>query len=221
MAAKLAIALLVGSIIFKLGALELVLVPAAVVERLHLWQPVSYVFVAQDLIGLIFGVLITWQLGGALEMTWGPRRLLVFAVGTTVIAGVLTVLAGLAVPRIWSLPFGGGTVMTTALWIAYGLSMGRGQTNFWGIPLTGNTLALIGVAFIVLGGVYGGFYGVLPDVFGAALTWGYVRGGRPRVLWLRFQSWRLQRQLRGRSKHLRVVGRDGQGTPNGSDRYLN
>ena len=42
----------------------------------------------------------------------------------------------------WGIGFLGATVMTTGIWIAYGLSIGRGQSNFWGMPITGNVLAL-------------------------------------------------------------------------------
>jgi hypothetical protein len=43
--------------------------------------------------------------------------------------------------------------------------------------------------------------------------------GSPRFLWLRFTSWRLQHQLRGRAKHLKVVSRD-RNIGGGSDNYL-
>src|SRR5512140_215253 len=105
-AAKLALALLAGSVAFQLGLVQLALRPDLVVERLYLWQPVSYAFVAPDLLGLIFGVLITYQLGGALEVSWGSRRLLIFALGTTAVAGVLTVLAGGTPDRVPVVPQG-------------------------------------------------------------------------------------------------------------------
>jgi hypothetical protein len=51
------------------------------------------------------------------------------------------------------------------------------------------------------------------------LTALYVKWGSPRVLWLRFSTWRLQRQLRGRSRHLKVVTKD-RNIGGGSDGFL-
>ena len=152
-AAWLAVALIVGSVVFALtheglGPL-LLLVPGAVL-RGYVWQPLSYGFVDDSPMGVIFGALILWQLGGALEKTWGTRRMSAFAVGTTVLAGVVTVLLALLVPALAFQRFAGGFVMGSALWVAYGLSFGRQQTNFWGLPVSGNVFALIGVGFVFL-----------------------------------------------------------------------
>ena len=42
--------------------------------------------------GVIFGALILWSIGGALEQTWGPRKLLIFSLGVTTLAALLTAL---------------------------------------------------------------------------------------------------------------------------------
>jgi membrane associated rhomboid family serine protease len=221
-AAWLAVALIIGSVVFALtrdgiGSL-LLLIPADVLHG-FLWQPLSYGFVADSPMGVIFGALILWQLGGALEQTWGTRRMALFAVGTTVLAGVLTVLVALVVAQLRPIPFAGGWVMGSALWVAYGLSFGRQQTNFWGLPVSGNVFALIGVGFVFLNGAFAGFYRELPAAIALLLTWGYLRLGGPSDWLLRFQSWRLQRQLRSRSKHLTLVSPD-RNTPRDSDRFL-
>jgi membrane associated rhomboid family serine protease len=221
-AAWLAVALIIGSVVFALardgiGPL-LLLIPGAVL-RGFVWQPLSYGFVADSPMGVIFGALILWQLGGALEQTWGTRRMALFAIGTTVLAGVLTVLLALLVAPLRLLPFAGGFVMGSALWVAYGLSFGRQQTNFWGLPVSGNVFALIGVGFVFLDGAFSSFYRVIPEALGLGLTWGYLRLGGPSDWFLRFQGWRLQRQLRSRSKHLSLVSPD-RNTARDSDRFL-
>jgi len=221
-ASWLAVALVVGSVLFALtrdgiGPL-LLLVPEAV-RRGYVWQPLSYVFVADSAMSVIFGALILWQLGGALEQTWGTRRMTAFALGSTVLAGVVTVLLALIVHRLLLIPFSGGFVMGSALWVAYGLSFGRRQTNFWGLPVSGNVFALIGVGFVFLSGAFGGFAYVVPEAVVLLLTWGYLRLGGPSDWLLRLQSWRLQRQLRSRSKHLTLVSPD-RNTPRDSDRFI-
>jgi membrane associated rhomboid family serine protease len=221
-AAWLAVALIIGSVVFALardGIGPLLLLVPGLVLRGFVWQPLSYGFVADSPMGVIFGALILWQLGGALEQTWGTRRMAFFAVGTTVLAGVLTVLVALLVSPLRLLPFAGGFVMGSALWVAYGLSFGRQQTNFWGLPVSGNVFALIGVGFVFLDGAFSSFYRVIPEALGLGLTWGYLRLGGPGDWLLRFQSWRLQRQLRSRSKHLTLVSPD-RNTPRDSDRFL-
>lgn len=218
----LAVALIIGSVVFALardGIGPLLLLVPGFVLRGFLWQPLSYGFVADSPMGVIFGALILWQLGGALEQTWGTRRMALFAIGTTVLAGVLTVLLALVVPPLRLLPFAGGFVMGSALWVAYGLSFGRQQTNFWGLPVSGNVFALIGVGFVFLDGAFSSFYRVIPEALGLGLTWGYLRLGGPSDWFLRFQGWRLQRQMRSRSKHLTLVSPD-RNTPRDSDRFL-
>lgn len=222
-ATKMAIAIVVVSLVFALSPegvrLLFPLIPELVLGRLFVWQPLSYVFLAMDPLGVIFGALIVWSIGSSLEMTWGPRRLFTFGLGTTVMAGVLTVALALALPALRGIPHPGATVLGSALWVAYGLSYGRSQTNFWGMPVSGNMFALFGVGFVVLNGAFGGFARVVPEIFALLMTFLYVRGFSPRILWLRFQNWRLQRAMRGRAKHLKLVGKE-RNTPSDSDHYL-
>jgi membrane associated rhomboid family serine protease len=222
-AVRLAMAMVAGSVVFALlkqsYGTALLLTPALVVGRLWLWQPVTYAFVETTAMGVIFAALVLWQVGGALEQSWGSRRMVRFALGTTVLAGVLTVVLSFVVGPLAVSSFGGGWVMGIALWVAFGLTLGGAPTNFWGLPVTGNVLALIGVGFVFLEGAFNGWLLVVPSVLGVLLAAGYVRLGGPEVWWLKLQSWRLYRRLQGRSKHLKVVAPD-RNTPGDSDRYL-
>jgi hypothetical protein len=116
--------------------------------------------------------------------------------------------------------YAGGTVMTTAVWVAYGWSLGRAQTGFWGLPLSGNALALVGVGFVVLQAAFArSIVPVIPEIFAVGLAYVYVKVGTPRALVLRLRQWKIQRSLRSRSRHLRVVSKD-RNTSSGSDRYI-
>jgi len=223
-AAKLAVALIVGTVLYALlaesvGAL-LLLVPEAVL-RGFVWQPLTYGFISDSPWGGIFGALILWQIGGALEQSWGSRRMVAFAIGTTVLAGVATVLLALVLPALRLASFAGGFVMGLALWVAYGLGFGRRQTSFWGLPVSGYMLALIGVGIVFLQGAFSRprFLPVIPEALALLLTWAYLRLGGPSDWLLRLRSWRFQRQLRSRSKHLTLVSPD-RNTPRDSDRFL-
>ncbi|HEX5750511.1 MAG TPA: DUF1751 domain-containing protein [Archangium sp.] len=218
-AARLAIGLVVGSVLSlavrSVGAL-LVLTPGAVFPGLMLWQPFTYGFVELSPLGIIFGAFALYSIGGGLEMSWGSKRLLWVVLGGTVLAGFLTVLLSLFFPQLRAMPYPGGWVMGTIAWVAYGLSIGRGQTNFWGIPITGNVFAGIGAFFVLLNSLAGSWISQVPEIFALGITFIAVRGGSPRTLMLRLQHWRLQRQLRGRSRHLRVISEE-----RPDDRYLN
>jgi membrane associated rhomboid family serine protease len=220
-AAKLALGVVGGSLIAFLTKSSigpwLHLSPGLVLRDLALWQPFTYSLIAGNPISVIFSALILVSVAGGLEATWGSRRLLSFAFGVTVAAGFLTVALSLVIP-VGSL-YTGAETLVTAVWVAYGLLFASRQTNFWGLPVTGYTFALIGIGFVVLSGVYYGWAGVIPEIIGIGLTYAYLRVKRPRDLLLRFQSWRLQRQLRGRAKHLRLITKD-RNTPTDSDRYL-
>ena len=221
LSAKLAIALIAGSVVtFLAGPSLLVLIPELVLTRGTIWQLVSYLFVAGDPLGVIFGALVVWSIGSALEATWGARRLLWVVLGCSVPAAVLTVLTAIPLASIQPFKFYGAWVMGSVIWVGYGLSFGRAQTNFWGIPVSGNVLALIGVGFVLLQVLYiHDVRPLLPELYGIALVAAYLKLGSPRVWLLRLQSWRFQRQFRIRSKHLRVISKD-RNTSRDSDRYL-
>ncbi len=220
MAAKLAVATVLISIVEAIGTpLRLSLNADHVATGPALWQPLTYAFVQASPIGVLFGALILWTIGGALEQQWGPRRLLWTSFGVTVLTALLTLGLAVLLPSIRYISYPGGVVMTTAVWVAYGLAFGSAQVNFWGVPVAGNIFALIGVGLVVISAAFSGWRVVVPEAIGVLLTYGAVRFKGPRLWALRFQSWRLQRQLRGRSKHLKVIARD-RNTSRSSDRFL-
>lgn len=218
----MAIALIAVSVlvaIVKPLAPYLLLVPQAVVQG-FVWQLLTYVLVEMSPAGVIFGALILWNIGGFVEETWGRRRFLWFCLGVTTLAGASTVLLWLLLPSLVNGMYPGGMVLTGSLWVAYGLQIGARQTNFWGIPLTGNLLALIGVGFVFLTAAFNGFATVVPEGFALLFTFLYMRGARPSVLWLRFRSWQLDRDLKKRASHLKGIDGGRRNVGHDSDKYL-
>lgn len=217
MAIGLVVLSVVVAIVKPLGG-WLALVPEAVVSG-FVWQLVTYGFIEVSPVGVIFGALILWNIGGLLEFQWGRRRLLWFSFGVVSLAGLATTLLALLVPSLVRQIYAGGMVLTGSLWVAYGLHVGTRQTNFWGAPVTGNMLAAIGAGFVFLNAAFGGLSTVIPDAFGLLFAFLYMRGARPGELWLRFRSWQLSRDLKKRASHLqsldggRNMGRD-------SDKFL-
>ena len=79
----------------------LTLTPSDVVPGLELWQVATYAWL-HDLGGLshiLFNALGLYFLGTTLERRWGGKTFLKFFLLTGLIAGVVSVLVGLVIPR--------------------------------------------------------------------------------------------------------------------------
>ncbi len=86
--------LVVPSIVPYLG-----LIPAAVVRRFFLWQPVTYMFLHAGLFHLLFNMLALWMFGTELERKWGTRFFVrYYAVGGVGAAATTIVLSLLPLP---------------------------------------------------------------------------------------------------------------------------
>ena len=80
------LSLIVPAMVVRLG-----LVPAAVVEDLTLWQPLTYMFLHGGLGHLLFNMLALWMFGTELERTWGTRFFLRYYLVTGVGAALVTI----------------------------------------------------------------------------------------------------------------------------------
>src|SRR5687767_1281031 len=49
------------------------LLPQAVVERLYIWQPFTYMFLHGGIFHILFNMLALWMFGVELERMWGSR----------------------------------------------------------------------------------------------------------------------------------------------------
>lgn len=220
-ATRLAIGIIAVSVVAGLfrssfGPL-LLLMPAAVVKG-FIFEPFTYSFIDQQPMGVLFGALCMWQMGSSLELSWGSRRFLLFCLFVPALAGALTTAMYFVVPMpvpAWD----GAWVMAGSCWAAYGWAMGRRETNFWGMPLSGNMFAGIGILFIVVEAALSHWSMVVPRAFALALTFLYVRYGSPSIWFTRMRAGQLQRQLKRRAKHLNVVS-DDRNIGGGSDNFL-
>ncbi len=221
-AGAMAVAMITTSVVVavvKSLAGFIALVPSAVLHG-FVWELLTYGLVEISPMGVIFGALILWNIGGVLEQLWGRKRFLWFSFGIVVLSAIATVLLSLLVPAIVQQAYPGAMVLTGSLWVAYGLQIGRGQTNFWGLAVTGNALAAIGAGFVFLNAAFAGLSLVIPEAFGLFFTFLYVRGARPSELWLRFRSWQLDRDLKKRSAHLKGIDGGRRNVGGDSDKYL-
>jgi membrane associated rhomboid family serine protease len=72
---------------------EFGLVPFLVTHELHLWQPVTYLFLhdPNSLFHLLFNMLFLWMFGVDLERAWGKHRFYVYFFVTGIGAGLINV----------------------------------------------------------------------------------------------------------------------------------
>lgn len=230
--AKVAAVFVIGSLASRLiedsTEFSLRLVPGQVMTDLTLWQLVTFIPLEWGPMGIVFGAIVIWSMGGALETWWGPKKMLAVLAAVMLAAGPLTVGVAALYGPMRQLPLTGGWALAGSIWVLYGLYIGHGQANFWGIPLKGNSFAAVGVGFVLLQAVAGrppgvplslGFAMVVPDLLALAMCYGYMRWGSPRKLWLRAQSFWLERQVKRRSRRLSVISGQ-RNMPSDSDRYL-
>ena len=71
------------------------LTPADVIQRLWLWQPVTYMFVHAGPTHILFNMLGVWMFGVELERMWGTRFFLRYYAITGVGAAITTIVVGL------------------------------------------------------------------------------------------------------------------------------
>jgi hypothetical protein len=173
--AKLAAALVVGSLVtWALGWYWLMLQPNEVLHG-SVWQPLTFCFIETSPTGVLFGAMILVTVGGTLQVWWGPAKLVRFLLAVTIASGVATLLLGLAFVQLRYTYFAGGGAMVSAAWCAYGWTLGRSQVSMYGVVVTGNQLAAIGILIAVLGAAYGSLAQLLPEGIAIALTYAYVR----------------------------------------------
>lgn len=93
------------------------LVPAYFINRLWLWQAVTYMFLHGGIFHLVFNMFALWMFGQDIEREWGTRGFLKYYFLTGIGAGILTYLSS---PRS-SVPTVGASGAIFGLLTAYGM----------------------------------------------------------------------------------------------------
>jgi membrane associated rhomboid family serine protease len=187
----------------------LALMPALVREG-EIWRLVTWVFVQDSPITLLFVGIMLWQFGQQLLYLWGERAFLVRFLGVSLAIGVVTSLVGWALPgaRIVHL---NAWPTVEALFLAWLLYYPDQVVNYFFIRLDGRTSAIALVGLTVLWAVFAGPAHFVPHFAGLGIGWLLVRGRMPR--WGRArQSW-TDWQLKRRARHLKVVRKNGTDRP--------
>jgi membrane associated rhomboid family serine protease len=84
--------------------LEFGLVPLAVTHGLRFWQPLTYIFLHDNIWHILFNLLFLWMFGVDLERTWGTHRFYVYFFLTGIGAGLINVLVKTALNQSMTVP---------------------------------------------------------------------------------------------------------------------
>jgi membrane associated rhomboid family serine protease len=200
---------------FNQGLAGLVALSPADVVRGELWRLVTWPFVQGGPFHLIFIGFMLWTLGQQLAYAWSERRFVMRFLGYTAGAGLGATLLALFFESA-SAPHVGAWPVVNALIIAWAMLFPDRQVNLWGIlPVTGRTLALLvtggTVLVVVMSGGLRGFGGFAPHLVAIGIAWAQARGVGLGTRRFRSQArqWWAAREARRRTKHLKVVKKDG------------
>ena len=186
-------------------ALILALRPAAVIERLYVWQPVTYMFLHGGLLHILLNMLMLWMFGTDLERMWGTRFFLQYYFVTGIGAAAATILLSI-VPLpfanlLYYTPTVGASGAIYGLLLAYGLSFPtRPVYMFLLFPVPAKVFVLIMGVIALLSSISGGGGNVAHGAHLGGLLVGYVylrlgRGNPLTALRYRYTKMRMN-QLR-------------------------
>jgi membrane associated rhomboid family serine protease len=177
----------------------LILTPAALLD-LEIWKLATTAFLPQSPINFLIDCLLLWFFMPFLERAWGTRRFVVFGVVTTLVANLVSALAGIALGGVHlGAPVSGLTPFMYAGIIGYGVAYAEQPLSFFGVlPMKGKTFA-IGIAVVVVVATLVNQSWVQGAGHAAAMITAYVMtSGRltPRVWLLQWRRARIKRRYR-------------------------
>ncbi len=142
------ISLYVLTIIFNLMGLNLPyylgLVPYLVINKLYLWQLITYLFLHGSFFHLLLNMLMLWMFGGELCRLWGEKFFLKYYMITGIGAGLCVTLMSYIFPANFFIPTVGASGAIFGLFLAYGIIFKERYLYVFGlIPVKARRLVLI------------------------------------------------------------------------------
>jgi len=201
--------------------LSLGLIPAAVVERLWFWQPVTYMFQHGGLLHLLFNMLALWMFGVELERLWGTRFFATYYFVAGIGAALTTILCSLLwhfaatqdswlfqfAEPLYTLPTVGASGAIYGLLLAYGLTWPNRPIYVYAVfPIPAKVFVIIFGAIELLSSISGSQSGVAHATHLGGIVTGYLylvwrRGGMGSQVRSQILRWRLNRLRRRFNVH--------------------
>ncbi len=107
------------------------IVPADFWRKLHIWQPLTYIFLHGNLAHLLLNMLALWMFGTELEMIWGRKGFIQYFLITGAGAGLVTILFQLNS----TIPVIGASGAVYAILLAYGLRFPEREVFIFPLPV--------------------------------------------------------------------------------------
>jgi membrane associated rhomboid family serine protease len=190
------------------------LIPSDVVNRLMVWQLVTYMFLHGGFGHIIWNMLALWMFGADLERTWGTRRFLQFYFFCGVGAGLCVVIANYVVP--WGNPLSatiGSSGAIFGILLAYAMLF-PDRTILWGflIPIKVKYFVLI-IGVVTFMSSFQANTGVSEFAHLGGLLFGYIWMKKPRrgfdlvsPVQRQYSQWKLQRAKKKFQVYMRKQG---------------
>jgi membrane associated rhomboid family serine protease len=179
--------------------------PADVVERLHFWQPVTYMFLHGGIFHILFNMLALWMFGVELERMWGSRYFTKFyfvsGVGAAVTTLVVSFVPGFGGDVYGALTIGASGAVYGVL-LAYALYFPhRPIYMYFVFPIPAKYFVMIIGAISLLASMGGPGGGVAHTTHLGGLIAAYLYLKGPRIhlmsdIKYRYLKWRINRMRR-------------------------
>ena len=180
--------------------------PSAVILRLRIWQPVTYMFLHAGVAHILFNMLALWMFGVELERLWGRDFFLKYYFIAGVGAAATTMLLALAPGELgatmWSSVTIGASGAIYGLLVAYALYFpNRPIYIYFVFPIPAKIFVLIMGAIAFMSSIGGDQGGVANSAHLGGLVVGYIylktRGVHPLAdVRYRYVKWRMNRLRR-------------------------
>lgn len=180
--------------------------PSAVIFRLRIWQPITYMFLHAGVSHILFNMLALWMFGVDLERLWGRDFFLKFYFIAGTGAAATTMLLALAPGELgatmWSSVTIGASGAIYGLLVAYALYFPDRPIYIWALfPIPARVFVLIMGAIAFMSSIGGNQGSVANSAHLGGLVVGYLylktRGGHPLAeIRYRYVKWRMNRLRR-------------------------
>jgi len=182
------------------------LYPRGVFRDLHVWQPVTYMFLHAGIAHILFNMLALWMFGVELERMWGTRFFTKFyfvcGIGAAATTLLLSLMPGGLGGALWNTVTIGASGAIYGVLLAYGMYFpNRPIYMYLVFPIPAKYFVLIMGGISLLLSIGGGGGGVAHTTHLGGLVVGYVylKGMRVHVfseIQYRFLKWRINRMRR-------------------------
>jgi membrane associated rhomboid family serine protease len=187
----------------------------AMLSKGHIYQLITYPFVAQGLMGLIFECLLLWFLGSELESIWGERTYILFLISSSLTAAIIYLTLGLLqVGSFASYPLMGLAGLGYSMCLAYAIMFSDRYLTFMLIfPMKAKWFCAIMVGILLYSGVFSA---------AGATSWAHLAAMAGGLGFLRYKAYQkssskdprsAKRLKKASSSHLYIVKDDDEGPP--------